>query len=189
MDNVLIVSSTGKGRDFLCEMVQMGAGSEIRAANSGAEARRMLLEQDYDIVLINAPLQDEYGHELSLIAATETYAGIILICKGEHADEVSAKVEDAGVLVLPKPLSRPMFFQALKMVSTLRRRMYGLHKENLKLHQKIEEIRLVDRAKCVLMQYLSMTEPEAHRYLEKQAMNLRVSRAEVAQSVLRTYEA
>ena len=98
-------------------------------------------------------------------------------------------MEDAGVLVLPKPLSRPMFFQALKMVSALRRRMYGLHKENLKLHQKIEEIRLVDRAKCVLMQYLSMTEPEAHRYLEKQAMNLRASRAEVAQSVLRTYEA
>ena len=53
---------------------------------------------------------------------------------------------------------------------------------------KGEEIRLVDRAKCVLIQVLSMTEPQAHRYLEKEAMDRRVTRREVAEQVLRTYE-
>ena len=52
----------------------------------------------------------------------------------------------------------------------------------------MEEIRLVDRAKCALIQYLSLTEPMAHRYIEKEAMDRRVSRREVAEGILRTYE-
>ena len=49
-------------------------------------------------------------------------------------------------------------------------------------------MRLIDRAKCVLIQYLTMTEPQAHRYIEKQAMDTRTTRREVAQQILRTYE-
>ena len=60
---------------------------------------------------------------------------------------------------------------------------------NIKLEQsKIEEIRLVDRAKCMLIQYLSMTESQAHRYIEKQAMDRRVTRGEVARSILGLYD-
>ena len=58
----------------------------------------------------------------------------------------------------------------------------------MRLQDKIEEIRLVSRAKCVLIEVLGMTEPQAHRYLEKQAMDLRCTRREVAQGVLSTYE-
>jgi response regulator NasT len=63
-----------------------------------------------------------------------------------------------------------------------------LENENNKLQKKIEAIRLVDRAKCVLIQYLNMTEPQAHRYIEKQAMDLRQSRVATAENILKTYE-
>ena len=66
--------------------------------------------------------------------------------------------------------------------------MVGLQKEHGRLQQKIEEMRLVDRAKCTLVQYLGLTEPQAHRYLEKQAMDMRMTRREVAEEILRTYE-
>ena len=56
------------------------------------------------------------------------------------------------------------------------------------MQRKIEEIRLIDRAKCILIQYLQMTEPQAHKYIEKQAMNLRQSRVQMAESILKTYE-
>ena len=68
------------------------------------------------------------------------------------------------------------------------RRMAGLRQKNVKLQSKIEEMRLVDRAKCALIQYLNMTEAQAHRYVEKQAMDLRKSKTEVAEGILRTYE-
>ena len=45
--------------------------------------------------------------------------------------------------------------------------MLGLRQENIKLQKKIEEIRLVDRAKCALIQYLGLTESQAHKYIEK----------------------
>ena len=66
--------------------------------------------------------------------------------------------------------------------------MLGLRDENIQLQQKIEEIRLVDRAKCALIQYLNLTEAQAHRYIEKQAMDLRLSRRQVAEAILKTYE-
>ena len=69
-----------------------------------------------------------------------------------------------------------------------RKRVSYLENENLRLQKKIDEIRLVDRAKCILIQYLQMTEAQAHKYIEKQAMNLRQSRLQTAESILKTYE-
>ncbi len=188
MDSVLIVSGTDKGRDMLAELCRSGEYERVLSAASGSEARRMLLEDEFDLVLINAPLPDEFGHELALSAAESTAAGVMLIAKSDVADEVSARVEDFGVFVLPKPVSRALFFQSVKMMAASRKRMLGLKQETLRLQEKIEEIRLVDRAKCALIQYLNMTEPQAHRYIEKQAMDRRLPRWAVAESILSAYE-
>ena len=85
-------------------------------------------------------------------------------------------------------MGRQLFFQTVKLIHASRKRVLGLQKENGRLQQKIEEMRLVDRAKCTLVQYLGLTEPQAHRYLEKQAMDMRMTRREVAEEILRTYE-
>ena len=117
-----------------------------------------------------------------------TDSGILMLVKAELADAVSAKVEDYGVFVIPRPVGRQLFFQTVKLIHASRKRVLGLQKENGRLQQKIEEMRLVDRAKCTLVQYLGLTEPQAHRYLEKQAMDMRMTRREVAEEILRTYE-
>lgn len=188
MDNVLVVSSSDKGKDFLAEFLVAQDFTKITTVKSGGEARRLLNQNEFELVVINAPLKDESGEELSLMVTDISMAGVILIVKSEIADDVSAKVEDYGVFVLPKPLSRIMFFQALKLMGASRRRILGLQHENVQLQQKIEDIRLVDRAKCALIQYLNLTEPQAHRYIEKQAMDRRISKKEVAEGILNTYE-
>ena len=101
-----------------------------------------------------------------------------------QADAVSAEVEDFGVFVVEKPFSRPMLFQSLRLVLASRRRMLGLQRENVRLNEKLEELRLVSRAKGALMRVLGMTEPQAHHYIEKQAMDLRATRREVARRIL-----
>jgi AmiR/NasT family two-component response regulator len=188
MDCVLVVSSADKGKDFLSEFLKAHAFSEITTVKSGSEARSLLNRKDFELVVINAPLRDESGEELSLMAADISMAGVILLVKAEIADDVAAKVENYGVLVLPKPLNRSMFFQTLKLMAAARRRLLGLQHKNVQLQQKIEDIRLVDRAKCVLIQYLNLTEPQAHRYIEKQAMDRRIGKREVAEGILNTYE-
>ena len=55
------------------------------------------------------------------------------------------------------------------------------------MDEKMEEIRLVNRAKWLLIEKLTMTESDAHRYIEKQAMDQCVSRREIAKGIIQTY--
>ncbi len=188
MDSVLIVSSTDKGKVNIAEFLKTHDFSEITTVKSGSEARSLLNQKDFALVVINGPLCDESGEELSLRVTEISMAGVILIVKSEIADDVFAKVENHGVFVLSKPLNRSLFFQTLKLMAAARKRLWSLQNENVQLKKKIEDIRLVDRAKCVLIQHLNFTEPQAHRYIEKQAMDRRISKREVAEGILNTYE-
>lgn len=148
----------------------------------------MVAHKDFDVILINTPLPDEFGYELAENLTQITTSGIMMIVKSEISDEMFEKVADYGVLVVSKPISRQLFFQSLRLVSATRARLLNLRNENIKLKNKVEEIRIINRAKCTLIQYLSMTEPQAHRYLEKQAMDMRMTKLEVAKRVLSTYD-
>ena len=63
-----------------------------------------------------------------------------------------------------------------------------MNKEKNKLLKQVDDIKKIDRAKCLLIQYNKMTEDEAHRYLEKQAMDLRISRRAVADKIINYFE-
>lgn len=188
MKQVLIVSSSKKGGEVLAELLDSQSVKQLTVAESAAQARQCLLENFYELVIINAPLADGSGRELAVRAAETTVAGVILMVRQDGAEAAEAWAEDYGIFVVPKPINKIFFFQALKMVRAFHRRLLGLRRENTQLQQQIQDIRLTDRAKCVLIQYLDMTEAQAHKYIERQAMDLRVSKREVAQGILRTYE-
>ena len=67
-------------------------------------------------------------------------------------------------------------------------RLKQLSDEKQLLLDKIADLKIIGRAKCVLIEYLKMTEKEAHRYIEKQAMDLRLSKRTAAENILKTYE-
>lgn len=188
MDSVLIVSSSNKSIELLTQLINTWAVSKITSTKSSTEARRLINTVDYDLILINTPLSDEFGDKFAITIAEISSSGVILIVKNELADDISAKVEDYGVLVVSKPIVRQLFYQALKLAIASKKRISGLRSENMLLQNKIEEIRLVTRAKCVLIQYLNMTEDQAHRYIEKQAMDMRTNRKDIAQNILKNYE-
>lgn len=188
MDKALLVSGSEQALNLLSELVKSYGCSQITTAQSGSQARRLLNRTEPEIIIISTPLTDEFGHELAVAATEKTNAGVMLICKSDIADEISDGVEAYGVCVLPKPLNKTMFFQSLKLLASTRARMMTVMNEYNKLQTKIEETRLINRAKCILIQYLKLTESQAHRYIEKQAMDTRQSKTEVARSILTTYE-
>lgn len=188
MDRVLIISGSEKGMELLAQFLYSYGYTQITSTASGSEARRMVMSTEYALVVINTPLSDEFGHELSVKIAESCNSGIILLCKADISDEVADKVADYGVCVVSRPVNRTLLHQSIRLVSATRSRMLGLKRENSQLMVKIDEMRLINRAKCALMQYLKFTEPEAHRYIEKQAMDTRSTRKEVALRILSTYE-
>jgi len=188
MESALIVSATEKSIAFFTEMLNESSCNQIAALHSCGESRRLLLTRDYDLVIINSPLPDESGESLSRDIASKGICQVILIVKSEHFDEMSAVCEDDGIMVLAKPINRTVFWSALKMAKAAQSRLKKMQVENSKLKQKIEDIHIVDRAKCILISYLNMSEQEAHRYIEKQAMDMRTTKRLVAEVILKTYE-
>ena len=189
LDKTLIISGSEQALSLLSDLMKSYNGSQIVSASSGNEARRLINRTDFDMVIISTPLPDEFGNELAATIAEKTSAGVMLICKSDIAEEISEKVEVYGVCVLAKPLNKTLFFHSVKLLQATRARMLSVMQEYSKLQTKIEESRLINRAKCILIQYLKLTEPQAHRYIEKQAMDQRISKLEVAKNILKTYEA
>ena len=189
MERILVASSNEKATAMLVSLLkETFPACKTSIAQTGLETRRAAGTGNYDCIVINCPLSDEYGNELAEIVCTSTDSSCVAIAKAENADILADKLEDFGVMVIPKPLSRQYFYRSMKFVSAARKRMLGIRSENLKLHKKLEEIRTINRAKCSLMQYLGFTEQQAHKYLEKQAMDKRCTKIEVAQKVIEMYE-
>lgn len=187
MDKVLVVSSTQKSIDLLTVLLKSNGYQNIQSVSNGTEARRVTNQSDFSIIIVNSPLSDEFGVDLCISLTEITCASIILIAKNEIVDDLSAKVENFGVLVMGKPINRAVFYQTVKLAVASRRRIVGLQQQNVKLQNKIEEIRCIDKAKCFLIEQKGMTESQAHRYIEKMAMDNRKTRKEVAENILRQY--
>ena len=189
MEAALIVSAGEKGLAGLTELITTQTSMpEIVTATDAGTARRIFLERDFDLCVVNTPLPDEFGDGLASHIALDGICQVILLVKAELCDEISARVEDDGVLTLSKPVSRTMFWNALKLAAAANAKLRRARRENEQLLQRIEDLRLIDRAKCLLVQHLAMTEADAHRYIEKQAMDSRIPRVRVAEDILRTYE-
>ncbi len=186
--SVLAVSASLKFVETLRTLLPEGRYGPVTVLHDAAAARRALAENSYDLVLINTPLPDEFGTRLALDACESSSAGVLLLVKAEHCLDIEAQVSAHGVLTLAKPTSAQLFAQTLRLLCITRERLRGMEKKAVTLQEKMEEIRLVNRAKWLLIEELKMTEQEAHRYIEKQAMDRCVTRRAVAEQILSTYQ-
>ena len=157
MAKALIVSAGNNANEYLARHIGELGYTRPTIVASGGEARRRMDTNDFEVVIINTPLPDEFGHELGTDAVEKTDAGVILLAKTGTAEQIAAS--------------------SYKRLAVLRT-------ENAKLLDKIAQLRLVDRAKCYLIEKKGYTETDAHRLIEKRAMDTRMSRGEVAQEIL-----
>lgn len=186
--SVRIVSAVPKFADSLLALLPRDRYEPVTVVSSAADARRILLEVPADIVVINAPLPDEFGTRLALDLCRNGGAGVLLLVRAEHHAEVNERVSPYGVLVLSKPTSPSVLLQMLSLLCGTRERLRQMERKAASLEEKMEEIRLVNRAKWLLIEQLKMTEPDAHRYLEKTAMDRCVSKRSVAESIIKLYQ-
>ena len=186
--SVLIVSSAPKVTASICELLSPSSFAPIISITSGAEARQLMISSHFDIIIINTPLHDEFGSDFAIDMAQATESGILMLVKYEHYEQVSFKAENVGILTVTSPISRPAMYQAIKLLIATRERLRRLEEKFESLQVKMMEIRVVNRAKWALINALNMSEPQAHRYIEKQAMDTRRTRSEVAECILKTYK-
>ena len=186
--SVLIVTATDSFTEKIMPLLPVTDYWPVTVVRSIGEARRKISETAFDIVLINAPLPDDFGMRLAVDICTGSGAGVLLLVRNDQFDDIYARVISYGVLTLSKPTSMQMVAQNLRILCATRERMRQMEAKQATVEEKIEEIRLVNRAKWLLIECLDMTEPEAHHYIEKQSMDRRISKREVAETVIKTYQ-
>ena len=186
--SVFIVSASVRDTDVIRGLLLESGFARTAVAADAPAARECYAVQRHDIVIISAPLPGETGARLACDMTRMGHAGILLLVKNERYEELSERVLQCGVLTLPKPLSRTLFLQALRLLAAMRERMRRAEDRAQSLETRMNEMRIVERAKWVLIEYLKMSEAEAHRYIEKQAMDRRTTRGEIAEGILKTYE-
>lgn len=185
--SVLVVSASQKITDLFNELLPSGTFHPIVAVSNCGEAKRALISSEYDIIVINAPLADEFGSDFALDLVQDSSAAVLLLVAGDLYSEVSSKVESYGVMTISKPLNRTTLLTAMTLAYATRARLGVMDKKNRNLAAKMSEIRIVNRAKWALIESLGMTEEQAHHYIEKQAMDQRTPKGEIAVSILKTY--
>ena len=188
MHRIMIISKVPKIADYLREVLPAEMCRDMVCVSGVGEAKRMLVSTWFDIVIINTPLDDDFGIQSAVDISENHAVGVILLVKNEMYEQVSYKVEAFGIITLPKQTSRQAVYIAVRMLGAVQQKIRCMAEEASKLKSKMNELRVIDRAKWLLIDQLKMSEPEAHRYIEKQAMDRCVKRLEIAENIIRTYE-
>ena len=185
--SVLIVSAAEGFNDALSALLPTSKYSPTNFVSNISAAKRALAERAFDFVIINSPLPDDIGTRFAIDTGSSKETVVLLMVRAELQAEIYDKVAEHGVFVLPKPTSKPTMAIALSWLSSAREKLRKTEKKTLSIEEKMEEIRIVNRAKWILIRELKLDEPEAHRYIEKQAMDRCISKRVVAEEIIKTY--
>lgn len=188
MNRAIIATPPSETARTVEQLLRSEGFSRISVINSGSEMRRMIKNGvESDLIIINAPLPDEFGNDLAETAAEESAAAVIMICSGDIAAELESEFDELGIATLPKPINGEALSRCLSDIELSNGNFRDV-RESAEILSRIDDIRLINRAKSLLMKYLKFTEPQAHRYLEKHAMNNRCTRREAALHIIDMYE-
>lgn len=187
MQKLLIISPTEKSIKDFTQILSSNRALSLITVTDLASAKMKLAKEDIDIVLINAPLADGDGVDLAKKTAAVGKSQVIMIMSPTMLEK-GKSLEELGVFLIERPISANMFWTTIRLATATQVKLKSLSADNEKLKASIENIRIVDRAKCCLIQYLEMSEEDAHHYIEKKAMDKRVTKREIAEDILKTYE-
>jgi len=186
--SVLVVSSTENFTSAMKSMLPESEYSPIITASSISAAQRETASRGFDFIIINAPLSDDIGLRFAIDCSSSKSAVVLLLIRSEIHAEVYDKVFESGVFTLPKPLSPQDMKTAFRWMKSAREKLKVFEQKSVSINDKMQEIRLVNKAKWLLISNENMSEEEAHKYLEQQAMDLCLTKRALAEGIIKEYE-
>lgn len=189
MLSILICCDRSESAALLTRFLKACGYYDSVIAVTKKDAQKKLALRSFALILVDLPFCKD-THELSfLLSLQEESSGLVMaFSKQSQYDAVRERVEKFGIFTLKKPLQQDVFQQFLAFAYAFHYRMGKLVQRQDRLVDKIKEIKLVDKAKCLLIENEWKTEEEAHKYIEKTAMNERVTRKVIALRIIAQYE-
>lgn len=163
---------------------ELSAFAEVRSAAGEEKVISLYNEKAADVVILGYGKGHEKAVDTAVYIAEHSAAAVLLLFSADAPASVIRRCAQAGVL-FSHSNALPLMIPSL---IGLRTRLISFESQTTTLQKKLDDTKLVTRAKMLLMSRLKMSESEAHRYIEKTAMDTSMKRREVAESIIRTYE-
>lgn len=181
--SVLVVSGSDKIYDFMVDLLPKKEFYPVSRASTCGEARRLLVAQQYDILVINTPLQDDFGIDLALDYADSPMCTMLMV-KDEIYEHVNYQVMEAGIVTISKPSTKQVVYSSMVLLSALTAKLKRYEKKTRTLEEKMADIRMINHAKWLIIDKKKKTEEEAHHMIEHHAMERRISKREAAREII-----
>ncbi|HEX2175398.1 MAG TPA: response regulator [Nocardioidaceae bacterium] len=181
---VVIAEDEALIRLDLSEMLAEEGYDVVGQAGDGETAVALAEEHRPDLVVLDVKMPKLDGISAAERIARQRIAPVVILTAFSQRELVE-RARDAGAMAyLVKPFSKHDLVPAIEMAVSRFAELHELEREVTTLTERLEVRKLVDRAKGVLQESLAVTEPEAFRWIQKTAMDLRLSMRDVAQGVL-----
>lgn len=155
--SVLIVSAAKNFNSALFDLLPESRYAPVTVVSDVSAAKRAFVERAYDYVIINSPLPDDIGTHFAIDACNARSTVVLLLVRSElYAQIYDKDCRIQAVFTLPKPTSKPMLAIALDWMSGARERLRRTERKTLSIEEKMEEIRIVNRAKWLLISEIKM---------------------------------
>jgi response regulator NasT len=179
---ILVAEDEALIRMDLVEMLQEAGYDVIAQATNGEEAIALALEHQPDLAILDVkmPVLDGISAAEKIIATAP-----VLMLTAFSQRELIDRARDAGVMAyVVKPFTIGDLVPAIEIAISRHTQMQSLALEVADLHERLETRKIIDRAKGILMKALNLSEPEAFSWIQRAAMDRRLSMKEVAQAVI-----
>jgi AmiR/NasT family two-component response regulator len=166
----------------LVEMLTESGYEVVAEAENGLRAIELAEEHKPDLAILDVKMP-----QLDGISAAEKIIRVapVLMLTAFSQRELVERARDAGVMAyVVKPFSINDLIPAIEIAISRHKQMKSLESEVADLYERLETRKLIDRAKGILMKALNISEPDAFSWIQKSAMDRRLSMKEIAQAVL-----
>ena len=181
---VVIAEDEALIRMDLAEMLAEEGYDVVGQAADGEQAVALAEELRPDLVICDVKMPKLDGIAAAARIASQRIAPVVILTAFSQRELVERAREAGAMAYLVKPFTRSDLVPAIEMAVSRFAELTQLEGEVADLHERLETRKVVDRAKGVLQAQLGLTEPEAFRWIQKTAMDLRYSMRQVAEGVV-----
>ncbi len=185
--NALIVSSYKNFFTVTKSYLEGFGADNIFLASSISEAQKLIMTKSISAIIINTPLSDGLGLNFATECADKKFYALLLFAKKDLFGQITEKASPHGILTLPEGTDSATLSEAFLVLMSTAKKLSSLDKDKEKELSRAEDLKISSRAKLILISSFGMSEEQAHKYIERRAMEMRKTKNEIALSIINSY--
>jgi two-component system, response regulator PdtaR len=185
---VLIAEDEALIRLDLKEMLQEEGFEVVAEVSDGATAVRLARELRPDLAILDVKMPVMDGIQAAEQITQERLSAVLILTAFSQRDLIEKARRAGAMAYLVKPFQKHDLLPAIEIAAGRFKDLQGLEDQVGDLTDRLEARKLVERAKGLLQQHESMSEAQAFRWLQKTAMERRLTMRAVSEQVIERFE-